>query len=402
MIASAVIVPWWGLSWAGVSSIHSWPTPPTPFGFNRLALAQLVLTLPLSWVVSQFLPVPKWNQASSTLLRPSLLAAVVGCLFSLGARFIIFPPDMVSGTTATVVRILWTLVLQVPWCFAVRCGDTTESAWAEFAWAKSSGVGISLVIATLWAIVPQCYVDSICRKEEASIGDSLRNGFTWDAAQRVDSVLRTGARAKILDQEPTEILAALVGEIQRASHETDQPLPQTATEGERFQRSQRWMQLGELTKAKQMLDSMPSSPHAQLLSSVIAEELGDWSAAIQSCRAVLEPLQQPQFADERNRLSNNARERLANNLRRIGKYQEAEQMLRQAVAGGGPTVGTSHYHLGTHLRNGGRLREAISQFEKAAELDPKLGDVVSAAMAAIASESSGSGCIFRQTRQVTR
>ena len=51
-LVAAVVLPWFALSWSGVTEGRPWPAPGAPFGINRVASVHGLATLPLAWLIS--------------------------------------------------------------------------------------------------------------------------------------------------------------------------------------------------------------------------------------------------------------------------------------------------------------------------------------------------------------
>ena len=203
------------LAYAGAQQFGSWTAVAVPFGLGRILVAHILASLPMGmWIAwrTHRLGETRWL---------AIAATIVGVLLA-GVSLLIAQPLAnwsVGGTTVRsfMVRSLWVLVLQLPWCFAaVLTLKKTQRQTVPF-WAD-------IITALLLMAIPAVYTLEVVRRQSKLVEDAVINQQYQKALEITNQlyVLRT---PEIAGENSVRLLTDLSAEVRLLAKEVQRPLP---------------------------------------------------------------------------------------------------------------------------------------------------------------------------------
>jgi len=361
----------------------------SPFGWRRVIVVHLLAALPLAWLLTY----PIAGQINRLYHRGAILTALVfgvGLAWFSGAVASTLIADAIHQSSFTerhTLRLGWSVALLCPWCLAsqlVLAGDTSAQE-------KKSGRLVNAMLALAVAIaLPGIFVYRIIGQETRELGRLVLNNRFPESHRIAYGLYSLGSKKPIefpleesVPQLPAELLVNLNGGIQAAKQKAqqlssllEQSAPTLAAEQLIATRLELAAMLRILERGPEALevlgDLAQQMPAAALLASHIEGDLRNHRAAAKSSQLALDLLngQNPPPPDQSPNLARDAYHTLAVALRRSGRYDESENVLREAIERLPDDRAHFHLELGRHYEMSGRAPAAVSELEKAITLDP--------------------------------
>ncbi len=402
-VLAALLVPVMALGWAGYWQVGHWPAAAAPFGFVELlvahALAGLPLSLLLAWTVArQFFrqptEPPRGRMGTLALAMGGLILACVAIVVAVPLRDALVGSGW-SRAEAWPVRIIWLLVLQLPWAI----GATRSLGAVAASWRPRS---LDLATALLLTVAPLQYQETLVSRQSQLVAHALVNQQYVLAERLARPVRLLGTGPLVGYDDCGQLLADLRSAIAQLEPIVARPLPPEATAEARLQRAFELFQLGRFQAMRRVLGDLPARlPEATFRLALASELEGNWGEAARLYERTLELLEKrgAQTPNDR-KLLRSAFERLANNLRRVGEQREAEQVLRGAIDKWPQERPALLLQLALHYRMAGRILEAMDAFKAALAADPSLEPIVRANLQQL--QDQAEGCLLRPAQAATR
>ena len=365
-----------------------------PFVFRRVALFQLIFNLPALWFVS--FKLGKW------IRLPLWLPVVVGVALTLVAAILaetLAAQSMTSGVAERhALRLVWCAVLQLPWAWLAATCVHQMSAESRRGWRSLPWVD-ALIVATL-LVLPVIFVREEIERQETLIDDLFRGKQQYQAA--LDSCHRISALGveQILERPASTVINGLTGEVTRIKQAVAEPLAATADAAQRLQRSIDLISLGRFDLASEHLSQL-ESPRAKYHAARIEALQRDWIGALNGFGDVIEDLkEQRPLGDNELSLLRAAMERRVNNLRRAGRFRQAESELKQAIVDWPAARDRLLLQLALHYKLAGRGADAVEYFLQAADANPQLSEMAVREISLLRGQAQG--CLIRINRAASR
>jgi hypothetical protein len=423
LLIMAVVAPCWALIWGGTSTGHPLPSAVAPLGMNRVVLVHVLAVLPLGLCLARLL-LGKRPAARSGLLerhgtegtygtdrlgkrpvRSGLLAASLCAVIGLGAVWLsIALADSLQEWLVHVeplgkfaVRVVWSLVLVLPWCVAVWSLVPAWRVSPPHAAAGSWLLALAIPIALPWA-----YTSDLIEKESRRAEILLNDGRLWKGWQIVEQLVSLGSPRPVSGQMPEQLLDQLSVRLRPLVDAVEKPLLPDASDEQRTQLAVQLFSLEQMDRARQILESLDEErPDACFYLAAIHGVQGDLPAGVRVCQRAIELLEQHgEESPEIVNLRQQAYGRLADYLRRSQQYRQAEDVLRSGLDQWKASAAFFHFELGYHYAQGGRPQKALAHYEQAAGLDPKLAPTVQLAIRQLKLKTPV--CLLRPSGSPTR
>jgi tetratricopeptide (TPR) repeat protein len=366
----------------------------SPFGTVGVVFVHVVATFALSWTLGRAI---RPYVGHATVLRVGTLAIVAG-VFSVATLYwgenvgdsIVQSP----AGTRLMLRLLWTLCLQAPWCVTAAMllvpeadtGDRFGAAWM-----------LVLLAATL---LPMTHANHVTRKKIARVEEYLSRQqyrLAWNHLVALESF----AGVQQVSQRPSdELRGDLFERLQLLLRQANQPLAETASVEAVIERASQYVSLNALGEARALLESVQDKrPDVLLVLAAVHEERRDSPSAIAALEEAANLIGDEKGTDAEE-IGRQIYQRWAQYLRLVGRYPEAEQRLGEALQRFPNSQGFLLFELGLHNRMGGRFKTALDYYESAAEADPRYRQRVAAAIGKLRVDTPA--CILRPTKLATR
>ena len=366
----------------------------SPFGTVGVAFVQVAATFALSWTVARTI---RRFLGRTTVARVGFFAILAGALAVVTLYWGAAAGDAIvqsSAGTRFMLRLLWTICLQVPWCVAAvmllahdaDAGDQFGAVWM-----------LVLLAATL---LPMTHANHLTRKKINRVEDYLARQqyrLAWNHLVALESLAGVQQVSK---RSSNELRGDLLQQLILLLRQANQPLSETASVEAVVERASQYVSLNALDDARALLESVQEKrPDVLLVLAAVHEERRDSTSAIAALEeaAIL-------IGDEKGpdveAVGRQIYQRWAQNLRLVGRYPEAEQRLRQGAESFENSQGFFLFELGLHNQMGGRFNAAMQYYESAAEVDPRYGQRVAAAIGKLRVDTPA--CILRPAKLATR
>ena len=379
-----------------------------PFGSLDVALVHVFAGLAICWGLVFHLR-PKMGEANRTTV--AILIVLGGSLAALTLHY--------GGLTGFEgwsaggrfwLRMFWVVVLQLPWCLAAVIvllppDDEREPV------KPLLPLGIVLLAGTL---LPLAHAGHAARRESyavANYSDQQQYMRAWRhivileafaGVQQIGGQLPRGSFFSVRPvggvpsrQVRQELVQQLVGQIRVAA----QPLSSGTSVSDVMRRASTLLSLDELDEAIKLLELLDERrPDALLLLATIYEENKNYGRAVGVLEEATDRIGGAQGADVVP-VVQKIYQRLANNLRRVQRYREAEDRLLQAIERYDHSHGFFYSELGLHCQLGGRFRAAIGYYQACVRAEPRYAPRVEAAIRQLRLETPA--CFFRPPQLAT-
>jgi hypothetical protein len=340
----------------------------SPFGWPRLLVAHLVMSVPLSLLVAQLLSLPLGRPSGDATLW-GWAAAGLGSMFA----FALLGPSLAEGmdalglgfTARGLVRSAVCVLIEVPWLMLGVRG--------------SGGVAVppvsrvSLAVAALVAVVPpMAYTNQVVRTRGVELATNLDTGRLVRGSAILEGLWELGDRRDVGGLSPVQARRSLAATRSQLHEAARQHLPRGASATDRLDRAFLMIQLDQLDEAEALLLPIVSElADAALLLGAIYRDQGRWAESVRTYREVLDRLR-PHFGRDADTesLGLTAYDGLAEAAVLSGRPEDAEQAYLEAARAMPTQAAHFAFQLGRHYQNGGRPLAAIAQFENATRLDP--------------------------------
>ncbi|HYT87270.1 MAG TPA: hypothetical protein VEL76_00990 [Gemmataceae bacterium] len=340
-----------------------------PFAWTRLLVVHLLATLPLCLLAAAVLGRASrgaaWGWGLLGVLAAGLTVAAGASLAGgLGLR-------QAGFTWAALVRCLWCLALQLPWCLMGRClaDGHAPAAVCGLRWPR-------LVLAAVIAVAPPVlYARHLIEVQSQRAAEWLRADRLVAAQGLIEGLCDLGSSRPLFGRSPAEMLSELRQKIRQYSAATAVRLPERAPVRIRIDVARMLRALGRPVEAERRLTGIPeTNVAAVLLRADLLQDLERWEESSRDYRRALallaglrprDPRETAWGIEERvaayNGLASNARERWA--------YAEAEAVYREGLEKVPEAQAHFHFQLGRLYQNG-RPVEALRHLETAVRLEP--------------------------------
>jgi tetratricopeptide (TPR) repeat protein len=343
-----------------------------PFGWSDVAVVHLLALLPLSLLTSRHVPRPQ-SRSQSLLVGVSWFAIAIGAAWLTASRGADFAGqlDPASGFSARlVIRFLWSLCLQLPWCLAAQAFMNQAPSESRPWMPPGPATALSLLAAFL---LPAAYARSVIDAQSAKAEELLRAGRLVRAQPLVHSLGDVAGGKPIFGMNPRELRQKIDQDIRAFSAAVSQPMPDSATAETRLARARAFAVLGRPDDALHLLKPLaPTDATACLLLAAVLQGEQRWQESNHYYRAALQLLND-QPAQDAAALANRVKayDSLAFNAREQGAYQDAEAIYYEAMASLAEAKPHFHFQLGRHYQQAGRPALAVEHLETAARLAPE-------------------------------
>lgn len=373
---------------AGISAVP-------PFVFLRVAAFQLVFTLPALYLLGFYL---------SRLVRLPVgvicgVAVGVTLLGAVSAEAISSQSPPTSRVELHGVRLAWCAVLQMPW--ALLAGAAVNRVTSERmtrGWNSILWVDVPVVLALL--VLPVIFVREEIERQDTLIDDLFRGKQQYQAALAASHCVVALGAETIMERPAESILSGLQTEVSRLRKAVEVPIGPASPEPQRLQRAVDLISLGELAAAETMLEGL-ESPRATYHAGRIAALRRNWSDALDRFGEVIDTLGENRpLADEELALLRAAMERRVNNLRRAGRFRDAETELKQAMEDWPAARDRFLLQLAFHYKLAGRGADAVDYFMKAANANPEFSELAVTEISRLRGQAQG--CLIRLNRATSR
>jgi hypothetical protein len=378
----------------------------SPFGTVSVAFVHVVATLALSWTVARTIR-PHFGHA--TLLNVGIFAIVAGglAIATLNAGDAV-AAELIAQASAGprfLLRLLWTFILQVPWCVsaAVLLKAPVEPR-SHVPGANEMAVAwmpILLVAMLVAWFLPMTHANHVTRREIGRAEEYLslskqQYRLAWNHLVALESLAGT---QQVSQRQSDELRDHLLKQLILLLRQVNQPLAEDAPVEAVIERAKQYVSLNALSDAVTVLEGVPNRrPDALFLLARVHEERRDSQSAISTLEEAANLITDDTGPDAE--VGRQIYKGLANNLRRAGRYQEAEERLREALQRFPNSQGFFLFELGLHNQMGGRFKAALDYYESAAEMDPRYRRQVAAAIGQLKVKTPA--CILRPTKLATR
>ncbi len=394
-VLMALLVPWLTLTWVGLLQFDSWPAVAVPFAMGRILIAHLLASLPMGmWIA--------WRTHRLGETRWIAIAlALVGVLLA-GISLLIAGPlgDWSVGgqeVRSFMVRSVWVLTLQLPWCFAAVVSLEKAQRQSVPFWAD-------VVTALLLMAIPAVYTLEVVRRQSKLVEDAIVNQ-QYRKALDVTGQLYVLRTREIAGQDTAQLLTDLSADVRALSQAVQQPLPDDPTIDQVLGRARQLYGLGEYDAVPQVLGSLSQTdPRASYRLARGLEAQGKWTAAAGQYQATIRMIatasEEAQSSAALNGTLRSSYERLVNNLRRAGEYAAAESELKNGLENWPDHRDLFLLQLGFHYQLAGRTVEALDYFQQAGQANPQMQPIVEQQLSNLNRQAEG--CLLRSPQAATR
>jgi tetratricopeptide (TPR) repeat protein len=358
-----------------------------PFGWNRLIVIHAASTLILSWGVARVLS--RWRPGVTGRSMVSvwiIVGLLVAAATVLAGRVVgVFVEVVDAGQTARlVVRILWCMVLQVPWCLLGLSSASSETVRPVFATGSLLGLGLLTALG-----VPISFLSVFAEQQTEYARASWEKEEIRDAHRLVHRLCDIGSRHSLGDRvvsdgryrrsvpiDPRQARQDLGKNKQFREQRIAQLTSLTLTDARRLELFKLYRSLGQYSEAERTLRPLADYlPTAALRMAEIQQVMDRPEQSRQWAEKALQLAQQAEPTDEEQRASLNvvqltAYEMLAVFAGMKADFAAAEGYLLEALQHLPTHAAYIHVRLGEHYEFIGELAVARQHQQKAAELAP--------------------------------
>jgi len=394
----------WGaiVAWLVVST-----TVDELFGWQRLAVVQIALSLPLAMTLA-------WLLRTSILVRAGISRAVAWCLVGAlvaGGMIVALPAVATSlndpamnFAARTLARSLLCLALVLPWCLA---GESVAAVLTE---TTPSTAGASRA-ANLWALsvaalvataLPAVYAADLCRRQTTLCTEGVNKQQLVVAQRILERLNAVASRRPVAGEAPRDLakkMDAAIAQLTRRAAQQNRPSLDAA---EAIELARVLAMLDRLDEAERILaPHRATNAQASLLSAAILQQQRHWGESSASYETAARLLNDAPASPETIAGRVRAINGIAYNAREAGQYAVAESAYLQGLASVPDAAAHFHFQLGRHYQLGGRPLQAVTHLRRAVELDPRTYQEQSAAvLQQLATESPS--CVIGPWRNQTR
>jgi hypothetical protein len=318
---------------------------PAPFGWPALLAAHLLAGLPLALLLGRL--APRGPVSTALLIAAGVLLASLTFLAGAAVGPILHQAG--SGYSGrAVVRGLWCLLLQTPWC-AAGWAFLTPRPVPRLTWLLAAGM----------LLVPLAYAVSLARDTSRQVEQLLDQGRPVRAIPLLDALCAVGL-GRVDGETPERLRGRLLEQLQTMK---------SALPG---------VPVGERARLLAMLDRADESarllagqedPSSQALLASIRQQQGRFDESNRLYHQALTRLGELPSSPVVRGNSRQIYDGLAFNAREQGRPQVAERLYLEALDQLPEEAAHFHFQLGRHYHLGGRPGEALHHLGESARLD---------------------------------
>jgi hypothetical protein len=339
----------------------------SPFGLPRILIAHSLANVPLALLlaraISSWLPIRLAKPlAWVSCLTGMVLAVLAGSVTGEMSDLLISANDSCKA----VIRTLWCLALQWPWCLALVRAPKSPASYVP------TRIDVTLAAAAA-VLLPGVYASRVAFAQSAAFTENLDRGRLLRARADLEVVLDLAGTDPILDVSPTDWRTRLEQELAGAATVLQAPLAETAPFDFRLRRAMLLAMVDRLSEAERELQAIAArEPAAKPLLALVLQWRARWKESSALYREVLQR-QLPTASQDAQALRDcvAAYEGLAFNARETREYPVAEAAYHEALLQlPGSVAGHFHFRLGQHYHQAGRPAVALEHLHTAARLQP--------------------------------
>jgi tetratricopeptide (TPR) repeat protein len=291
--------------------------------------------------------------------------------------------SLAEGAT---LRVLWSVIWQFSICAAARSWMPARPATREKAiglgtWFAADGlIAVVLTVVAAW-VVPYVYVlDSVDRATARATQELSRQryGLAWEELRCLADM---ASERPVGSETPIAVLQSLRSFRAQLVTAVQQPLAADAPIEQQLQRARQLAQLRLWDDVRAILEPLADgSPEAawQLIS--MYDERGELQQSVDLASRTWEQLVASPSEPNKLSLQANILVVWAHNLRRLNRFEEARQVLQNALGVWPRDNGLVHFELGYHYKESGFYHQARDEFRAAAAADASFANKVSSEM----------------------
>jgi hypothetical protein len=344
-----------------------------PFGWTRVLVVHLLAMLPLSVLITLLIKKQAANWVSPSM---AWVWAVIGVGLvwwtvqdgaSIGDSY---NRRQVGFEARLVLRFVWCLMLQVPWCLFGQ--SLTGRNLKEKVDAAQPGAGAVLLALVVAVALPGVYATAVIDTQAKKAEELLRGGRQARVQGLIEGLCDLGREKPLAGVMPHKLRVDLREALRGYTAAARQPLPESATTAARLERARLFAVLDRYDEAERLLKPLAeANPEATLLLAAILQDRQRWDESSQYYRKALEMLAASP-PDDPAALAGRVKgyDGLAFNARGRKAPREAEAYYLEALELLPAACAHFHFQLGGHYQISGRPGQAIEHLQTAARLDP--------------------------------
>lgn len=341
-----------------------------PFGWPRVAVVQVLAGLPLAVLLAALV---RRTARKSSVRGIAGVWAVLGIMMtvivirSAAATADLLYPVQIGFTIRLLVRVMWCLSLELPWCLFAQylCGplfhDAPTRGARAIVWALT-------LVATFG--LPAAYTSAVIDGESKTLDELLKTAHLRRAQLVAERLCAVGSAKTVNGRTPDQIRRDLEMYLFKVWSFVIRPLPQSAPIEARVSYARGMALLGRQADAIQILQQMPQSNiPAILLLAAIQQDEERWDESTENFRCVLAQLDH----DANEAATANcirAFDGIAHNALKRGAPIEAVNTFEQALKRLPNSQAHFHLRLGKHFQQMGRPGMALAHLEMAEQIGP--------------------------------
>ncbi|MES1213001.1 MAG: hypothetical protein ABUL64_00305, partial [Singulisphaera sp.] len=383
------------LAWFAFGGSWTDNTVPALFGWQRLLVVQVLLSIPAGGLCGMIL-------SRSIDARRCLTLAIVAGVLGLGLAIAVawFVPLLGAAFSGIDGGFWWLAVARAALCLTVivPLAVAIEALCHQVAEDKSETslapgfVGPWAMVAALVAVaLPAVYALDLCRKQATQAADLLDRRQLVAAARQLERLRAIGSSYPLhgaaLPDMARKVARSVAALEERVARLDPQALDPDATVD--AARSMAMLDRGEA--ARQLLTPLADSrADASLLLAALLQERKDWEESTASYERAVQLLRDAPDARGKTAGMVQAFDGLAYNAREVGQYREAEEYYLLGLRELPDAAAHFHFQLGRHHHAGGRPVRAIEHLQAAVTLGPEAyGQQAAAIIRQLAAGSPG-------------
>ncbi|MCH8042621.1 MAG: tetratricopeptide repeat protein [Planctomycetes bacterium] len=391
-LVAAAVVSMGALLWAADAGRQTIGLAVSPFGWQRLVVVHVLSSLLLSWAIatlaSEAIPVLR----SGWLVGMWIVAGAALAWLTLSSGAFIahaMDADRFGYSVRLLVRVLWPVLLQLPWCLAgvAMAGEMVRAR------GPASRAALATLALTAALVAPACYLSSLLSQQMPAVVEvvakprifkakiSLRRLCDVGSTQALELVnLDTGQPVRLSPQQALDALDAKQALIADRIKQLRVSDPDTTSA---LELASLLAALERRAEARQLLEPIAEeNPRAAVQLAQLFQEEGDWPQSSRWFETALERAQSnpPQDLGEAAasvELQSRSYDAMAYNAGKMKQFDDAERYYLEALEKLPSQRAYFHHQLSRHYELAGRIVKSDEQRRESARLDPDKDEPVS-------------------------